>query len=72
MAPATINVDANSTMSWPAPKRGGSTRLPTVPPIALARPPPSAVVVSHGSHTLTARIAAHSATSQPGLRRTMR
>ena len=33
--------------------------------------PPSALVVSHGSQTLTARIAAQSATSQPGLRRSM-
>ena len=38
----------------------------------LARPPPSALLVSHGSQTLTASTAAHSATSQPGRRRTMR
>ena len=33
---------------------------PAIPPIALARPPPSAVDVSHGSQALTATISAHS------------
>ncbi len=73
IAPATINVDANSTMSCPTPNPGGGTgMLPTIPPIAFARPPPSALLVSHGSQTLTASTAAHSTTSQPGRRRAMR
>src|SRR6476660_415533 len=73
IAPATINVDASSTISWPTPNPGGGTGiLPTIPPIALARPPPSALLVSHGSHSLTASTAAHSTTSQPGRRRAMR
>ena len=42
---------------------------PAIPPIAFARPPPSAVDVSHGNHALTATISAHSATNQPGRRR---
>ena len=39
--------------------------LPWVPPIALARPPPPADVVSHGSQALTTSTAAENATSQP-------
>src|SRR5690349_16348079 len=39
---------------------------PTTPPIALARAPDA---VSHGNHAFTTRMAAHSATSQPGRRR---
>ena len=73
IAPATINVDASRTMSCPTPNPGGGTAMfPTIPPIALARPPPSALLVSHGSQALTASTAAHSATSQPGRRRAMR
>ena len=73
IAPATINVDASRVMSCPTPKPGGGTgMLPTIPPIALACPPPSALLVSHGSQALTASTAAHSATSQPGRRRAMR
>ena len=34
---------------------------PAIPPIAFARPPPSAVDVSHGNQALTATISAHSA-----------
>ena len=70
IAPATINVAASSTMSCPTPNPGGGTGIvPTMPPIAFARPPPSALLISHGNQALTARIAAHSATSQPGRRR---
>ena len=46
--------------------------LPTIPPIAFARPPPSALSVNHGSQTLTANTAAHNTTSQPGRRRAIR
>ncbi len=49
IAPATISIDASSTISRPAPNRGGSAILPTVPPIVLASPPPMAFVVNHGS-----------------------
>jgi hypothetical protein len=45
--------------------------LPSVPPIALARPPPPTDVVSQGSQELTARPVAHPATNQPGCRRAM-
>ena len=51
-APATTSDDASNTMSWPAPKPRGSSRLPWVPPIALAQPPPFSAVVSHGIHAL--------------------
>src|ERR1700742_1253843 len=72
IAPATINVDASSTMSCPTPNPGGGTgMLPTIPPIALACPPPSALLVSHGSQALIASTAAHRATSQPGRSRAM-
>ncbi len=71
IAPATSKAEASSTISWPTPNRGGSTMLPTAPPMALARPPPSTAVVNHGSQTLNARIAAHSATNHPGCRRVM-
>ena len=60
IAPATINVDASRVMSWPdAEPCGGTGRLPTIPPIALARPPPSALVVSHGSQTADRQHRAH-------------
>ena len=73
IAPATINVDASTVMSCPTPNPGGGTgMLPTIPPIALACPPPSALLVSHGSQALTASTAAHSTTSQPGRRRAIR
>ncbi len=39
---------------------------PAIPPIALARPPPSTADVNQGNQALTATINAHSATSQPG------
>src|ERR1700738_1559525 len=72
IAPATINVDASSVMSCPTPNPGGGTgMLPTIPPIALACPPPSALLVTHGSQALTASTAAHRATSQPGRSRAM-
>src|SRR5882757_3414232 len=72
IAPATINVDASSVMSCPTPNPGGGTgMLPTIPPSALACPPPPALLVSHGSHALTASTAAHRATSQPGRSRAM-
>jgi len=45
--------------------------LPAAPPIALARPPPLALVVNHGNQATTTRMAAHRATSQPGRRRTI-
>jgi hypothetical protein len=38
----------------------------------LACPPPSALVVNHGSQALTANTAAHKTTSQPGRRRAIR
>ena len=69
IAPKTIKTDDNNTISCPAPNRGGSTRLPTVPPMALAWPPPAADVVNHGSQALTARPAALSTTNHPGRRR---
>jgi hypothetical protein len=73
MAPATTNIDANKTISWPTPNPGGGAGMaPTIPPIALACPPPSALLVSHGSQALTAKITAHNTTSQPGRRRAMR
>ena len=73
IAPATINVDASRVMSCPTPKPGGGTGMvPTIPPIAFACPPPSALLVSHGSQALTASTAAHSTTSQPGRSRAMR
>ena len=56
-------------MSWPAPNPGGSTRLPWVPPIALAQPPPLTFVVSHGIQALPHTTRPNSATSQPGCRR---
>src|SRR5882757_756182 len=72
IAPATINVDASSVMSCPTPNPGGGTgMLPTIPPIALACPPPSALLVTHGSQALTASTAAHRVTSQPGRSRAM-
>lgn len=66
IAPATINSEANKTMSCPAPNLDGNTKLPTVPPMALARPPPSTDVVSHGSQVLPDSNAAKSVTNQPG------
>src|SRR6476646_966542 len=73
IAPATINVDARSVMRCPTPNPGGGTgMLPTIPPIALACPPPSALLVTHGSQALIASTAAHRATSQPGRSRVMR
>src|SRR5277367_5570788 len=53
-------------MSWPGPKPDGRCRLPMLPPMALAQPPPLRPVVNHGSHTLTDTVAANSATNQPG------
>ncbi len=56
-------------MSWPGPNPGGSARLPCLPPMALAQPPPPTAVVTHGIHALAETIAAKSATSQPGCSR---
>src|SRR5271166_4509958 len=69
IAPETSSIEASNTISWPAPNPAGSIRLPCLPPMALAQPPPLSDVVSHGIHALAATIAAHSATSQPGRRR---
>ena len=47
IAPATINVDASRMMRCPTPKPGGGTGMaPTIPPIALTCPPPSALLAS--------------------------
>ena len=53
-------------MSWPAPNPFGSSRLPWVPPMALAQPPPLTAVVSHGIQALAEMSRAKNATSQPG------
>ena len=66
MAPRTTSTEASNTISCPAPNRGATSMVPNVPPMALARPPPPADVVSQGSHELTESTAAHSATNQPG------
>ncbi|BBX20374.1 hypothetical protein MDUV_52340 [Mycolicibacterium duvalii] len=72
IAPATTSTDDNRTISCPTPKPGGGTGIaPATPPIALARPPPSAVDLNHGSHALTASTTAHSATNHPGSARAM-
>src|SRR5271170_4903243 len=68
-APATSSAEDSKTMSWPAPNPGGSSRLPCLPPIALAQPPPPTAVVTHGIQALADTIAAKSATSQPGCSR---
>src|SRR5579884_3912285 len=69
IAPDTTSVEDNSTINWPAPNPGGSRRLPMLPPMALAQPPPLTDVVSHGSQALIATIAPNKAISQPGRRR---
>src|SRR5579884_3067773 len=69
IAPVTTRVEESNTINWPAPNPGGSRRLPMLPPIALAQPPPLTEVVNHGSQALTATTAAKNATSQPGRRR---
>ncbi len=53
-------------INWPGPNPRGRCRLPMLPPIALARPPPLILVVSHGSQTLTHTAVANNATIQPG------
>src|SRR6202011_1378264 len=69
IAPATSSAEASNTMSCPAPKPLGSPRLPWVPPMALAQPPPLTAVVSHGIQALAEMSSAKNATSQPGRRR---
>src|ERR1700761_2938388 len=66
IAPATSSAEDSNTISWPGPNPCGKCRLPMLPPIALAQPPPLIPVVSHGSHALTDTVAANSATIQPG------
>ena len=66
IAPVTTNAEDSNTMSWPAPNPCGSSRLPCVPPIAFAQPPPLTLVVSHGIQVLADSSTAHKATIQPG------
>jgi hypothetical protein len=66
IAPATIRTDESKTISWPMPNREGSTRLPTVPPIALACPPPFADVANQGNQVLPESSAPQIATNHPG------
>ena len=70
-APSAMSTAASRTINCPGPKCGGSVILPNVPPIALARPPPRADVVSQGSQAHTDSARAHNDTSQPGRRRVM-